>query len=191
MVVDVTMFATMVLLDHAGPFKRNWADANVLLDIGPGYARLLRGSHSKIRLAVEISPVNRTRLAEHGIIALDPLSTLRSELAERAGTVDLALSVSCFQHCDELMVRRLLKLAGTLLRPGGAAYFENIRQRAGYVAGVTTVPNVCYPMDPERFASLAQAEALVPCQRYDMPPSEPGVPVLGYVLRFEKESQLP
>ena len=116
------------LFDRVGPFSEDLRGALSVLDVGPGYAQVLRSLPEHVRkYAVEVSEENRKRLGEHGIAAMEP----GVQILTMCG-VHLAWSVSCLPHCEWEMVRTLLHQVAAALVPGGRFYAESVDQREGF-----------------------------------------------------------
>lgn len=111
---------------HAGVFQAEFARAQDVLDVGPGYGRLLDASDAKTKLAIEISAENRHTLEQRGIRTIPPGVLPPLVFVE---SIDLAWSVSCFPHCTPQMQSRLLYQVYSMLRPGGVFYLEHVNQK--------------------------------------------------------------
>ena len=122
MVADHPADKFIELFGAAGPFVLDLAKAKSVLDIGPGYAQLLRQAPTSRRFAVEISTVNRERLKkEWDIEPLEP-----GEVPEPLeGSIDLAWSSSCFNHCSPEMMTVLISQLSVLLKPAFSADWLN------------------------------------------------------------------
>lgn len=158
-----------------------------VLDIGPGYAEVLRDDlcASKDKFAVEISPVNRARLADWGITAVAPGEGLPS----LAGVIDMAWSTSCFNHCHPEMLDILVQQLSSLLKFGGVAYLENVYSLTGSNAPPDPVAGP-FGVESARFIDLCWSHNLRLLHFSDLPiyDSPHGmVPWGRYIARVRKE----
>lgn len=169
-----------------GTFEDEFTAARSVLDIGPGYARLLRACGPETaRYAIEISDVNRERLAEAGIKVIRPGDMLTLP----RGQVDLAWSVSCLQHCDWPMTHLLISQLAEALRPGGIAYIEAVEQRHG--REITVEPNKMAGgqyVVPQETLIIEAASVRLACTHVVENPEVTAVfPIRAYFLRLVKE----
>ena len=112
-------------LSGAGPFREELADAQAVLDVGPGFGKFLAGCQElgKRCFAVEISAENRTTLGLRGVLSWAPGEFARSNAAIN---MDVATCISVMQHCNEAMVLTLLRDVYAALRSDGVFYANGI-----------------------------------------------------------------
>lgn len=119
------------ILNLAGPFQEKFGLADQVLDVGPGFGRLLQ-AHTQIpakryNFAIELSEVNAKRLAEEKIADVFPPGSHGLD----GFNIDLAWSVSCFPHCDYNTQVTLIEQVWRALRPGGEFYLEHVDIKPG------------------------------------------------------------
>jgi len=103
----------------AGPFAKDLAAAQSVLDIGPGFGRYLAAAQGKSKRAIDVSRLARERVRGMGVVAHAP-----GEIP--AGVSDLATCLSVIQHCAEEAVGVIMSDSARALRSGGRFYLNGV-----------------------------------------------------------------
>ena len=187
-VKDRSADETIGMLSMVGPFEEELREAKVVLDVGPGEARLLRELADKNRWAIEISAVNRERLKKNGISAYPP----DGFWGHSDRRVNLAWSISCFPHCDIPTQKKLLQQVYLMLVDGGVFYLEGVEPVPGAPepAEVDRGPAGRHTVTIEEFSQWEETEGFV-CTDIVKRSFGKSCPVSGWVMRLVKEKPDP
>jgi hypothetical protein len=126
------------LFNQVGPFDHDVGWASSVLELGPGKGNWFRSLRSGVAtFAVEISPVNRKKLADAGLCC----NAYAEQDWHHTDCADMAVALSVFQHCDDSTVERLLAVCRRALRVGSALYCNGVAVIHGYqlVEGCVTI----------------------------------------------------
>jgi SAM-dependent methyltransferase len=165
------------VFDQVGPFSHEVANARSVLEVGPGLARWLQSLAGGVtRRAIEISPVNRAKLAALGITAYPP-----EDVPIADPVADIAVALSVFQHCKDPQVEDLLEVAHRALRPGCSLYCNGIALMHGYTFAPGGV-SFSRPLDSMIRLALAAKLQVAGVLEYRVP----GLCVTAWNLRLVK-----
>jgi hypothetical protein len=169
------------VFDTVGPFSLSAATAPSVLEIGPGLARWLQSlPTTTMRRAIEISPVNRSKLSALGITAYPP-----SDVPIEEPVAELAVALSVFQHCTDTQVEELLAIVHRALRPGGSFYCNGIALIHGYefLPGGVSVHRPLDAMIRLALAAKLQVAGVLE-YRVPVPDSAAFMPITAWNLRL-------
>ena len=167
------------LFNQVGPFTVEAENAGMVLEIGPGLGRWLASlPETTNRRAIEISPVNRVKLREQGVIAYSIEDHTQLDCAR----ADLAVALSVFQHCTDAQVEEILKVVHASLRPGCSLYCNGIAVFQGYTLVGTGCVSLSRPLDAVLRMALRAGLLLTGVLEYPVT----GMLVTAYLLRLTR-----